>query len=65
MFDDIENKHDIYTGDDSTIKLCRSLREHAMKIISSVKNKMIPLSNELQESHGQENLLHLQINVRR
>ena len=41
-FDGIENKHDVYR---------ESLREHAMKIMNFEKKKMIPLTNEQQESY--------------
>ena len=33
-FKSIENKHDVYGGEDCTKKFCKSLREHAMKIIN-------------------------------
>ena len=32
-FRNIENKHDVYRGNDCIKKFCVSLREHAMKII--------------------------------
>ena len=34
------NKYDVYRGKDCMKKFCESLREHAMKIINSKKNKM-------------------------
>ena len=33
-FKNIENKHDAYKSKDYMKKLCKSLREHAIKIIS-------------------------------
>ena len=33
-FKNAENKHDVYKGKDYMKKLCKSLREHAIKIIS-------------------------------
>ena len=33
-FKSIENKHDVYRGNDCMKKVCESLREHAMKIIN-------------------------------
>ena len=50
-FDGIENKHDAYICEDCMKKFCESLREHAKKIINFEKKKMIPLTNERQESY--------------
>ena len=36
-FKNAENKHDVYKGKDYMKKLCKSLREHAIKIISFFK----------------------------
>ena len=36
-FKSIENKHDVYRDKDYRKTFCRSLREHAMKIINSLK----------------------------
>ena len=36
----IENKHNVYRGEDCMKKFCESLREHAMKIIHFKKKKM-------------------------
>ena len=51
-FDSIENKYDVYRGEDcmKVILFCESLREHVMKIINFKKKKMIPLANALQGS---------------
>ena len=50
--DGIENKQDVYRGEDFMKKFCQSLREHLMKkIINFVKKKMIPLTNKQQESY--------------
>ena len=38
-FKNAENKHDVYKGKDYMKKLCKSLREHAIKIISFFKKK--------------------------
>ena len=43
-FDGIENKHDVYTGEDCLKHICESLREHAMTTINFGKKKVIPLS---------------------
>ena len=40
-FKNIENKHDVYRGKDCKKKFCKSLREHAMKIIHLKKKKVI------------------------
>ena len=39
-FKNIENKHDVYRGKVCMKKLCESLREHGMNIISFEKEKM-------------------------
>ena len=39
-FNDIENKHDAYRGKSCIKKMCKSLREHAMKIIIFKKKKL-------------------------
>ena len=38
-FESIGSKHDVYRGKDCMKKVCKSLREHAMKIISIKKKK--------------------------
>ena len=50
----MENKHDVCKGKDCMKKFCRSLREHAMKIINFKNSKMKLLTKEQQESY--ENL---------
>ena len=40
-------------------KLCESLREHAMRIISFKKKKMKLLTNEQQESYGNEKICYI------
>ena len=50
-FDGIENKHDAYICEEKKKKFCESLREHTKKIINFDKKKMIPLTNERQESY--------------
>ena len=52
VFVGIENKHNVYNGEDCVKLFCESLRENsAMKIINFEKKKMIPLTNGNQESH--------------
>ena len=50
-FKGIENKHDIYRGKDCMKKFCKSLREHAIKIVSFIKKKIKLSTKEQQESH--------------
>ena len=45
-FDKKENKLDYYKGKDCIDKLCRKLKERAMKIINYKEKKMILLSDE-------------------
>ena len=45
-FDDIENKHDVYRGEDYMKTFHESLRENATKIVNFEKKKMIPLTND-------------------
>ena len=44
-FKSIENNHVVYSGEDCMKIFCKSLREHAMKIINFEKNKMKLLTN--------------------
>ena len=43
-FDNIENKHTLYCGEDCMIKFGKSLREHDKNIINFEKKKMLPLT---------------------
>ena len=49
-FDKKENKLDYYRGKDCIEKLCKKLKEHAMKIINYEEKEMIPLT------HGENKL---------
>ena len=40
-FDNIENKHSLYRGEDCMKKFCTSLREHATNVINFEKKKML------------------------
>ena len=51
VFDGIENKHDLCRGEDCMKYFCRSLREHAMKMINIERKKMMPLRNKEYKSH--------------
>ena len=50
-FRNIENKHDVYRGNDSMKKFCESLREYSMKIINFKKKKMKLLTKGQQKSY--------------
>ena len=39
LFDEAENKLDFYRGGDCIEKLCKKLKQHAMKIITMKKKK--------------------------
>ena len=45
-FTSIENKYDVYRGKDYMKKFCKSLREHALKIINFKKENMNLLTKE-------------------
>ena len=45
-FDNNENKHTLYCGDDWMKKFCTSLRKHATNVIEFEKRKMLPLTKE-------------------
>ena len=60
-FKNIENKHDAYKSKDYMKKLCKSLREHAIKIISLFfffKKKLL-LSKEQQESYKNAKICYI------
>ena len=40
-FGNLENKHDVYRGNDCRTKFCEFLKEHAMKIIGFKKKKKV------------------------
>ena len=43
-FDNIENKHTLYCGEDCMKRFCETLREHAKNIIDFEKKQMLPLA---------------------
>ena len=45
-FDNIENKHTSYRGEDCMKKFCESLREHSKNIINFEEKKMLPLTKK-------------------
>ena len=50
-FDNIENKHILYCGEDSMKKFCTSLREHVINVINFENKKMFPLTKKELKSH--------------
>ena len=58
-FDGKENKHNVYSGEEYMKMGCKSLREHAMKIINFKKKKMMPLTNEEQKSYLNQANCHI------
>ena len=55
IFDDTENTHNVYRGEDYMKKFCEFLRNHAMKINNFEKKKMIALTKEQWESYENAN----------
>ena len=54
-FDKTGDKIDYYRGKDCIEKLCKKLKDHAMKIINYEEKEMIPLTDEENKSYeGQE-----------
>ena len=49
-FRSIDNKHDVYRGNNCMKKFCGSFREHTMKIIDFKKKRMKLLTKEQYES---------------
>ena len=59
IFDNIENKHALYYGEDCMKKFCTSLREHAKNIIDFEKKNMLPLTKEELKSHQYANVCYI------
>ena len=58
-FDKKENKLNYYRGKDCIDKLCKKLKEHAMKIINYEKKEMIPLTYEENKSYKDQEACHI------
>ena len=58
-FDKKENKFNYYRGKDCIEKLCKKLKERAMKIIYYEEKKMIPLTNEENKSYKEQEACHI------
>ena len=57
--DEKENKLNYYRRKDCIEKLCKKLKEQAMKIINYVKKEMIPLIKEENKSHKEQEICHI------
>ena len=58
-FKSIKSKHDVHRGRDCMKKFCKSLREHAMKIINFKKKKINLLRKERQESYENAKIYYI------
>ena len=57
-FDEKENKLDYYRGKDCIEKLCKKLKENALKIMNYEEKEMIPLTDEENKSHEEQEVCH-------
>ena len=51
-FDGIENKHDVYRGEDCMRNFCESLRQLVMKTTNFERKKMMPLTKGKKRNQG-------------
>ena len=58
-FDEKENKLNYYRGKDCIEKLCKKLKERAMKIINYEEKEMIPLTYEENKSYKEQEACHI------
>ena len=58
-FDKKENKINYYRGKDCIEKLCKKLKERAMKIINYEEKEMIPLTYEENKSYKEQEACHI------
>ena len=58
-FDEEENKFDYYRRKDCIQKLCKKLKERAIKIINYEEKKMITLTNEENKSYEEQEECHI------
>ena len=58
-FDNIENKHTLYCGEDCMKKICDSLGEHAAYVISFKKKKMLQLPKKELKLHQYATECHI------
>ena len=55
----IEDKYDVYRGNDCMKKLCETLRDHAIRIVSFKRKKIKLLTKEQQESYQNEEICYI------
>ena len=58
-FNEKENKLNYYRGKDCIEKLCKKLKERAMKIINYEEKEMIPLTKEENKSYKEQETCHI------
>ena len=58
-FDKKENKLNYYRGKDCIKKLCKKLKERAMKIINYAEKEMILLTHEENKSYKEQEACHI------
>ena len=58
-FDAAKNTLDCYRGKDYIEKLCKDLREHAVKIVNYEKREMIPLNDEANKSYEKQKVCYI------
>ena len=54
-----ENKLDYYRERDCIEKLCKKLKDHAMKIIKYKEKEMMPLTDEENKSYEKQEICHI------
>ena len=58
-FDATKNKLDFYKGKDCMERLCKDLRDHAMKIINYEEKEMIPLTDKENKSYEKQKVCYI------
>ena len=58
-FDKSKNKLNYYRGEDCMKKLCKDLKEHAIKIINCEKKVMAPLTKEEEEDYNNQEFCYI------
>ena len=58
-FGDIENKYDVYEGEDNIKKIREPLRKSSMKINNFEKKKVIPLTHQHQKSYEKAKICYI------
>ena len=58
-FDESKNKLNYYRGDDCMKKLCKDLKEHAMKIINYEKKKIVPLTTKEEICYNKHKICYI------